>query len=270
MTLSVFYQHLTEAARERNLPIGEVCRLARDMGYTAVELDHAALISDASIPAVLEEAGLSVSSIYSFFRFDEAHDEARIASLIGWAQRVGARRVMPIPGFFHAETEEGREEEMDRMLSSMEILVGEAKKAGITVTIEDFDSAVSPIRCSSLMLRFLTRIPDLRVTFDTGNFRFSAEPEEDAFRALSARIAHVHLKDRTSAPDYGDRPLIAMDGAPLYPCPVGGGMIPMDWILTQLKAMNYDGALVTEHFGCRDTISAMKQSADYIKEQWNA
>ena len=160
--------------------------------------------------------------------------------------------------------------ELERMLTSMEVLVGEAKKAGITVTIEDYDSADSPIRCSSFMLRFLDRIPELFATFDTGNFRFSAEPEEEAFRALSSRIAHVHLKDRTAAPDYGDHPLTAMDGAPLYPCPVGSGMIPMDWIFTQLKAMNYDGALVTEHFGCRDTLAAMKQSADYIQEQWNA
>jgi len=270
MTLSVFYQHLVEAARERNLPIQEVCRLAKEMGYTMVELDFDALASDASIPEILREAGLSVSSIYCFFKFDEAHDEERIASLIQWAQRIGAGRVMPIPGFFHAEDEEGREEEMERMLSSMEALAAEADKAGITVTIEDFDSAISPIRCSALMLRFLNRIPSLRATFDTGNFRFSAEPEEEAFAALKDRIAHVHLKDRTVAPDYGDHPLIAMDGAPLYPCPVGSGMIPMDWILAQLKAMGYEGALVTEHFGCRDTIAAMKKSAEYIRERWNA
>ena len=41
-------------------------------------------------------------------------------------------------------------------------------------------------------------------------------------------------------------------------------------ILAQLKAMGYEGALVTEHFGCRDTIAAMKKSAEYIRERWNA
>lgn len=269
MILSVFYQHIADAARQQNISVSETLRLARSMGYTMVEMDFNELESDASIPSLLKENGFSISSIYCFFQFDQFHDAERIRSLIDRAVQLDVKCVMPIPGFFHAENEEGRAEELERMLSSMEILTRDATAAGISAVIEDFDSIDSPIRNSALMRRFLDRIPDLSVAYDVGNFRFSAESEKDAFQFLRGRIAHVHLKDRLLMPEYGDHPLVAMDGIELYPCPIGVGVVPMDWILNELRQMDYRGVLTVEHFGCRDALFAMRQSSAYVQNHWN-
>ena len=264
MKLSVFWDHLLQAANLHETPLPEMLRAVRRMGYDMVEMDFDTIAADPSIVSLLQGEGMEISSIYCFFEFEKSRQADRIESLIQAALRTGARRIMPIPGFYHGEDASYRADEFARMLSGMERLTGLAEKAGLTVTIEDFDSAASPIRDSAGMRQFLDRLPALRVTFDTGNFRFCGEEELSAFDALADRIAHVHLKDRALTDEYGGNCLTALSGTPLYPCPVGSGVIPIDRILTRLKGIGYDGVLTAEHFGCRDPLTAMQASAEFI------
>lgn len=263
MKLAVFYEHVEKAAAQRGISMSEALACVRQMGYSMIEIDFDALTEEAY--ALIAGAGLEISSVYCFFRFDREPQRERIHALVESALRFGAKRVMPIPGFFRGETDEARRVELNRMLASMKELTDLAGQHGLTVTIEDFDSADSPIRNSRGMNVFLERLPSLRATFDTGNFRYSMEDEFSAFEALKASIAHVHLKDRSRMNGSGDSSLTAMDGAALYPCPVGSGFIPIRELLVRLAGIGYDGVLVCEHFGTRDQLACMEQSAQFVR-----
>ena len=260
--LSVFYDHILSAAEQRALSVSDVLGQARQMGYTMVELDYVNLNDE--VFSLLQAADMGVASLYGFFRFDTEPQKEKIAAHIETAVRYGVRRIMPIPGFFSGEAEK-REEEFERMLAGMKELTERAYEAGLTVTIEDFDSVGSPIRDSEGMNSFITLLPHLYATFDTGNFRLAGEDILSAFENLRTRIAHVHLKDRSLSTEYGAHSLTAMDGTAMHPCPVGGGFIPMEKIFAALHEIGYDGVLSVEHFGADDQLLCMKKSAEYVR-----
>lgn len=266
MRMSIFYDHLRKAAVQRGIPLEQQLADAKDLGYELVEMDFADLQADPAIYDRLQAAGIGVSSIYCFFDFSKAPQQDMRRALVAEALRVGSKKIMPIPGFYSSTKQEIREVERERMLLAMWALVAEATSAGLTVTIEDYDDEPSPIRDSEGMRWFLERLPDLRVTYDTGNFRYSGEEEMHAFDALSDKIVHVHLKDRAPEPLMGERPKTAMDGSKLYPCPIGGGSIPMARIFARLKEIGYDGVLTVEHFDSANYWANMQASAAFVKQ----
>lgn len=268
MKMSVFYDHIRKAAEQQGISLQEMLVRARMMGYSLLEMDFDALQRDPSVEESLRTVGMGISSIYCFFDFGSAPQQDRRKALIEAAVRTGAMKIMPIPGFYSCADEGVREAERDRMLLTMWALMAEAQAAGVAVTIEDYDDEPSPIRNSEGMRWFLERLPELRVTYDTGNFRYSCEDEMHAFDALQDKIVHVHLKDRSLEAHVGEQPKVAMDGAEMYPSPVGGGVVPMERIFERLKAMGYDGVLTVEHFDSADMQANMQASADYLKKHF--
>ena len=266
MKLSVFFDHIAKAAVQQGISLQEMLMRARMMGYSQVEMDFDALASAPEILDDLRATGMEISSIYCFFQFEKGSQQERRRALISEALRVGAKKIMPIPGFYGSEDPDERARQLSLMELSMWALMSEARQAGITVTIEDYDDEPSPIRNSEGMLHFLNRLDGLLVTYDTGNFRYSCEDEMHAFDALQDKIVHVHLKDRALQPHSDEKSKTAMDGVVMYPSPVGGGVIPMEAIFDRLKAIGYDGALVVEHFDAPDLQGYMQKSADYLKK----
>ena len=262
MKLSVFYDHILNAAAQRGLSVSDVLIRVRGMGYSMVELDYVNLNDE--VFSLLRAADMGIASLYGFFRFNTEPQKEKISAHIETAVRYGVQRIMPIPGFFSGDTEK-REEEFSRMLDGMKELTERAHQAGLTVTIEDFDSVGSPIRDSAGMNSFITRLPHLYATFDTGNFRLVGEDELSAFDNLKERIAHVHLKDRSLSTEFGAYTLTAMDGTKMHPCPVGTGFIPMERIFAALREIGYNGVLSVEHFSADDQLLCMEKSAQYVR-----
>lgn len=266
MKLSIFFDHVAKAAAQQGISLQEMLMRARMMGYTQVEMDYAALEAQPEIYEDLRATGMEISSMYCFFQFEKDSQQERRRALVAEALRVGAKKIMPIPGFYTTDDPAQREAERSRMLMAMWALLGEARQAGLTVTIEDYDDEPSPIRNSEGMLHFIERLEGLQATFDTGNFRYSCEDEMAAFDALAGKIVHVHLKDRALKAHLGESCKVAMDGAEMYPSPVGGGIVPMETIFERLKAIGYDGTLTVEHFDSADLQANMQASADFVKK----
>ena len=267
MKMSVFYDHVRKAAEQQGISLQEMLVRARMMGYGMVEMDFDAL--QPNVEDALKAVGMEISSIYCFFDFGNSSQQDRRRALVEAAVRTGAKKIMPIPGFYSSADEEVRTAERDRMLLAMWALMAEGQAAGLTVTIEDYDDEPSPIRNSEGMAWFLEKLPELRVTYDTGNFRYSCEDEMHAFDALSEKIVHVHLKDRSLEAHENEQPKTAMDGAVMYSSPVGGGIVPMECIFQRLKAIGYDGVLTVEHFDSADMQANMQASADYLKKYFS-
>lgn len=264
MKISVFYNHVCEAARQRNISEKAVLAAIKAEGMEAVELGFGEYDSREKLREKLAEAGMAVSSIYRFFSFEKGCDEQAIDELVAEAIFFESPNIMAIPGFIPKG--ESREEVSKRMLVPMRELINRASAAGIRVLIEDFDASDSPTADAKGMRWFADRLPELGMTFDCGNFYFTGENELDAFSLLKDRIVHVHCKDRAKKPFDGEKPSKRLNGELMYPSPFGDGIIPSQDIFKLLKGIDYNGYLVAEHFDASDQMSFMIRSAQNIKD----
>ena len=94
---------------------------------------------------------------------------------------------------------------------------------------------------------FFKHIPQLKCTFDTGNFIINGEDVMMALEMLKERIVHVHCKDR------GEESVA-----------VGDDNIQINNIINKIKESGYDGNLAIEHFDAADQEMCMKRSAEYL------
>ncbi len=255
MKAGTFFHHIAQASKERRETIGDTIRWAVDLGYEAAELDA----DDLDGTELLRENGMKVSSIYRNYRWQEKTDIAQMEDHIRLAVCFGAERIMAIPGFYSGAVDE-KEKELELMHEGMRKLADIAKENGLTLTIEDYDNALSPIATMEGMNSFLEAVPGLTVTLDTGNFIFSAEDILTAEQMFHNNITHVHLKDRLWSRTGAGDILECIDGRKLYPCAVGDGDIPIREVLQRLSYKGYAGYVVAEFFGSRSYAENMEKS----------
>ena len=262
MKLSVFYHHIREAAEQLQMPIEEVVQRVRSMGIEYAELDYADIRTDDTPYKLLNGAGMKISSIYGFYSFESIPDGKAGFSQVDRAVELGCQKVMIIPGFY-SDKEDAKER--DNMLCAVREMCSYAASKGITPTMEDFDDWKSPIATAKQLLWFTERVPELKITFDTGNFMYSQESELDAFAMLKDKIVHVHCKDRSLTEKAFCEAKACLDGRLMYPEAVGYGCIAMETIIENLQKEGYDGIYTIEHFGADNQLAYMEKSADWLK-----
>ncbi len=265
MKIAVFYHHIREAAKQAGMTEEQVLVQLRKAGVGYAEADFDDLVKNPEMIVRLNEAGLSVSSIYCFFDFALRKEEDRVWQLIKTAHQARCRQVMVIPGFYYSEEKEARREALDRMVHMTGAFCQLASANGLTVTMEDFDDSRSPIKNSRGLLYFAERIPELKITFDTGNFVFCGEDVLEAFERLKDKIVHVHCKDRRIEGFDADEGKMDERGHMMYASPVGSGFLPMEEIVRRLQAMGYDGIYTAEHFGSMKQLEYMFESVAWLK-----
>ena len=272
MKLTVFYDHIREAAEQTGKSMDEVCALVKGYGISGVELDLADYREKGrQIMPLLGRAGLKVSSMYGFFDFGhekQERAEQQAEEYLAAAKEAGASFVMVVPGFLREEELDPDSERYQRCVTAMKKAVGylcrRAEPLGLQVAMEDFDGKEAPFATTGQLLSFLEDIPGLGCAFDTGNFLYSGEDALEAYWKCKPYISYLHCKDRTFEPRVGETPKTAVDGRAMYSVPVGGGCIPMKEILTDLFADGYEGALAIEHFGSLDQLGFMQRSAEWL------
>ncbi len=263
---ATFFHHIKLASAERNETLADTIDWVLKLGYEAAELDA----DDLDGTELLKKKGMQVSSIYRNYRWQDEIDTESMEDHVRLAVRLGASRIMAIPGFYSGVDEE-RERELAGMHEGMRKLAELAKDNNLTLTIEDYDNALSPIATMEGMNSFLEAVPDLKVTLDTGNFIFSAEDILTAEQMFHTKITHVHLKDRLWSRTGAGDILECTDGRIMYPCAVGDGDIPVDEVLRRLAQADYDGYVVTEFFGSISYTDNMEKSIlNLRKKGWIA
>ena len=270
MKISVFYDHVQQAAKEQGLGMEEALDWVRANGIDAVEInadnfdddgpddaretefigigrrflktDPDLRLSVSKLKNLLKGAGLEVSNVVSFYDWQEHPEDMRGYRQLSIAKTLGAHLVMPIPGLYSKENlrTDQQKKEHDNMLGAMQQFTAEALRQGLLPVIEDFDNVLSPIRNISGMREFLDACPGLGVAFDTGNFRYSAEDVLKAYPIFRDKIKHVHLKDRHIPTDRKGFPVIVSDTAGTE----NGGVIPTEEDLARRKRL-YGEPLVT-------------------------
>lgn len=275
MHYSVFHHHICQAAQETGRTLNEMLAQVRAWGITHVELDRDAVgCEDARILALarqLQENNLQPSSIYGFFHWGDGSLPDADDLLLHQAALLGCPRVMVIPGFWTDPTDKARcAQETAAMLAATRRYTELAAQQGVTVTIECFDDARSPIATIAGMAEFLSAAPLLMVTLETGNFRFSGDDILVAQQRFCDRVRHVHLKDRflpalsPAIAPAGD-PVTAVTGEVMYPCAVGHGHIPIGQVISELHRQGYAGVMAIEHFGAASYAEAIRASITWLK-----
>lgn len=265
MKLAVFYHHIAEAAMQTGKSIDEILSAVKSFGIDYAEVDLGDILESESIIYALDRAEMKISSIYGFYNFSNSPDGSAGMRHVDLAAEYGAEKIMIIPGFYTTADENIHLKERENMIIATHTLCRYAESKNIIPTIEDFDDFNSPIADAEGMLRFLERIPQLKVTFDTGNFMYSCQDELHAFSLLKDRIAHVHCKDRSLVCNQNCEEKLTVDGRAMYPSPVGKGCIKMKEIIHNLNSMGYDGIFTIEHFGADNQLEYIKKSAETLK-----
>lgn len=272
--LSVFYEHIAEAAEQSDLPLEEVCRKVKSFGYDFVEMDAARLLrEEASILPMLRNSGLAVNCIYNFFSLgeEEEHfesDRSQAERIISLAERVNCSRILVVAGFLK-ENETDRESEAyavhrARMAEGVRLVTELAAEKDITVLMEDFDGHNAPFSTGEELLWFMEHVPGLRCGFDTGNFIYS---EEDALLNLPKLlpfIGGIHCKDRSFKENDGN-PKLTVKGRKMYPVAVGDGDLDIEAMLHGILAAGYTGAVTAEHFDSKHQLRDMERSAEFMR-----
>lgn len=279
MKISVFFDHVLQAAEQTGKSLQELLSGVRKAGVEAVEINLTYLLEHKETVQLLRQADLGVSCIYEFYEMDKCDEEEKAKKHIETAVKVGADRILVVPGFV-SEKEAGemqlcmpeyeriadflsKNEKALHMAKGLSYVTGLGRKAGVTVTVEDFDDKKSPLSGRNGILWFLNQVPDLRYTLDMGNFVYNDEDVLEAWEVLKDKIAHVHCKDRGAE--------IKTSGAinrGLLPVAAGDGYMPIATLVNRLKESGYDGYLAIEHFDAADQELCMRRSAEFLRKTW--
>lgn len=267
MKISVFAEHLFEAAEQEKLPFEDILKKVESMGVTAVELDYARLAQDDTLPSYFRNHGLEIACVYAFLDFSHSDDMSYAVSVVKTLEKHNIKRLMGIPGFVYDS--DNRDLCVQRMYDCMNRLSGLCARSGISLCLEDFDDKTAVFSTTEGLAGFMNNVIDLGCAFDTGNFIYSGENALDAFSELKEKVVHLHCKDRSFAPKKGEEPKISLTGQALYSSPVGYGEMPIEKIVRELLKSGYDGYFAIEHFGSMHQLSDIIKSAEKLKEWYN-
>lgn len=264
MKLSIFFDHLLCAAEQTGLPLAQVIDRAQEEGLRYAECSLSEL-EQADARRILRETGMGVSGVYTSFDFRGTAWRDGARHLLDQAAEMGAGCVMPLPGLMR----EGEELSVIRrvMADGVAQVCELARAYPLQVVLEDFGSPRAPFGPLEGLSWFLEQVPALGCALDSGNFLLHAQDALAAYEQLAPRVRHVHLKAWIDRPDYGDEVIPAADGFLCYPAPLGHGPVPNEAIVRALIRDGYEGFCAIEHFGVRDQLSCLIESARWVGRQ---
>lgn len=276
MKLSIFYDHLLEACEQERMTLDAVLASAKGCGIDAVEINLASLMESESHLLALHAHAMHVSCIYAFYDWGNLPDLSQALAHVDTAVKVGAQKILVVPGFLPEDEVAIKAHPSDyeqvaaamaanasvmNMVRTLRQLVTYAQQRQVTVTLEDFDSALSPCATTNELRFFIAQVPGLALTLDMGNFSFSDEDPWQAYTCLREHIVHVHCKDRGEEPT---APALKHSRG-LRTVPTGGGYLPIAQIVCALRKDGYDGYFAIEHFGSPCQLETMQRSAKFLR-----
>jgi sugar phosphate isomerase/epimerase len=228
--ISVFAHFIRNTAKQQGISLAEAADKLYDLGVRGFDVGP----DDKDLPE-LAASKLKPINFYFFPKmYGEDNGAADCKRCLDQAVKYGVPRVMVVPSHF---TQGGNEaEEFEKTLSSMKMFVREAKKRGITITVEDFGGIRNPGSHVKYLKRYLDEIPDLKFALDSGNLYYAGRGEDilDMMEYAGSRIAHVHLKDQTKEDNRRYATL-------------GLGAVPNEKIVKTMASAGYDGWYTLEN-----------------------
>ena len=147
------------------------------------------------------------------------------------------------------------EEALTRYIDGLSQAADIAAKEGIILSIENAGrmchTDTELLKCVELVDR-----PNMKITFDGGNFILAGCDPNKAAELLGPKVVHVHVKSFIPSPDKSER---------LFKyCPIGQGLVDYRKIRDTLAAAGFDGCMSFEPEGGED--SKWYQSLDVLTQ----
>lgn len=145
------------------------------------------------------------------------------------------------------------------------------RKLELTITIEDFGVyppfTAAAAHCMEVLKA--ARCPEIRFTFDNGNFLFADDQPTQIFDLVKDRIAHVHIKDfMLCPPEETKKGIISLAGKRYAGCPIGDGKAEVAACLRLLKGAGYKGWISLEVGGGMPPLDDALLGAARVIEAW--
>ncbi len=273
MKISLFLDVVYQVAREAELSFAEALVYIRELGISGVEpsIDD---VYKAGGPdrfrALIEDSGLKIFACHKFTRLYEESDLSNGMRFIDEAKALGAETALILPG--PVESMSTREEERSKMARQLSKLVEYSEKSGVKLCLENFSRPECPYTFIEDFVYLLETVPGLYMNFDSGNFCFVGQSPSRAIDIISKLqplpFSNVHFKNY-SFEQYNEYPSPAgqtPEGKAFYSYPViSGGAVDLDYILSVLKNIEYDGNISIENGGIYPAEPALTDSVEWLK-----
>ena len=259
---------------EVDLP--SVIRFYGELGLDTVELaDHQVRAAGTdAVRSVLAASGMTAACCdvgVDFVTRDPAARQAEVDKLQAGLRRaaeIGARYTLSYPGL----PKEGiRPADVRRWFAEgLVACLPIARQLGITMTIPDVGIAAELSGTSAHLNEICDAVgPELRVTYDIGNFLMAGEDPLAALDRVAPRVAHVHLKDWQVLPATVARPegaFVGLDERSYVGMAMGEGILDLPGVVARLAELGYSGYLSIEYEGTGSPWEAMKTGVAYLRQ----
>ncbi len=190
----------------------------------------------------------------------EALDECKKG--IEAAVRLGAPVIMiPTPG-----QNMNRDQLRKRWILGLKSVIPLTNDAGLMLSIENFPGDRSPFVLADDYQEAKREIPELKLTFDSGNAGSGEDPAE-SFRQCADNVVHAHFKDWviSEKPQDGYRPML--DGRFYRSALIGEGDIDNRSCVKAMKEAGYDGYINIEYENDKyDPFEATRRAVEYLRQ----
>jgi sugar phosphate isomerase/epimerase len=230
--------------------IKELCRFTQELGLDGIDWVTTYGIDPEEVRKIMDDNGLK-TVCYTFFadinfpgRKDRQKGLDEIKMGIEIAHVLGTDKIM-LP--FGGKNEYSRREAKKNVIAGLKEAVRIGRKSGITVTVEDFTSLRSPFLVSSDFIETVKQIPELRVTYDSGNFFVGGEDPIVAYKNLKDMVVFGHFKDWTIV--QSETGIKDINGRFYRTALVGEGIVDYKNLIDVIKESGYDGYMNLEYEG---------------------
>lgn len=248
----------------------EVFTLTRDLGLTGLDQVTLYGYDPKEIRRMADDYGVRVVC-YTFMadlNFPDPKDRQpgidEICRGVDVARILGAPVIMlPFPGKNGVSCEESRKNVIAGLIEAVE----KVKNSEIKISVEHFPS-FAPFVTSADMKKLLAAVPEMYVTFDSGNVLTGGENPCDGFLNTRDKIIHAHFKDYVYAKEGEGMP--GLDGRRYRGALIGEGLLNYPELLRTMKAVGYSGYINIEYEGTDyPADQAIRKALEYLREVEN-
>ena len=148
-------------------------------------------------------------------------------------------------------------------------VVDRTKNCDVTITIEDFGIypyfSAGGTHCLEILES--ANCPDVKFTFDNGNFLFAGDKPSRVYDMLKERIVHVHIKDLVLCQSEGQPMPASLTGKEHKTCLIGEGEAEVADTISLLKENGYGNYLSLE-VSAADPLGEVIHGAKFVREVW--
>jgi len=265
MKISMMSYTMDRGKWKENFSIEKLCKFTKNLGIDGIDWVTTYGYNPKEIKKIMDDYGLK-TICYTFFvdinfkeRILRHKGIEEIKKGMEIALVLGTDKIMlPIKG----KNEFTREESRRNVIEGLKEAIKEGKRYNITITVEHFPDITGPFLVSDDINFAIKEIPELRVTFDSGNVILGGEKPEDAFINNQRYIIHSHFKDWIISEDGRS----GTDGKKYKPALVGEGIIDYKKLVKIMKEYGYDGYINLEYEGYEYEPSlAMEKGLKFLK-----